>query len=62
MIVIKDLATDAIIEQVEIGSMKILVVVKVIPPEERLAHLIQLFQPTLLLPPMMNFDQRKKLK
>ena len=61
MIVAKDLVVVTIIEQVEIGNMKILTVVTFSLPEERLVPLIQSSQPAILAS-MMNSDQRKRLK
>ena len=61
MIVAKDLVVVTIIEQVEIGNMKILTVVKFSLPEERLVPLIQSSQPVTLAS-MMNSDQRRRLK
>ena len=61
MIVAKDLVVVTIIEQVEIGNLKILTVVKFSLPEERLVPLIQSSQPAILAS-MMNSDQRRRLK
>ena len=60
-IVTKDLVVVTIIEQVEIGNMKILTVVKFSLPEERLVPLIQSSQPAIPAS-MMNLDQRRRLK
>ena len=60
-IVTKDLVVVTLTEQVEIGSMKILTVVKLSLPEERLVPLIQSSQPAILAS-MMNSDQRRRLK
>ena len=60
-IVTKDLVEVTIVEQVEIGNMKILNVVKFSLPEERLVPLTQSSKPAILAS-VMNSDQRKRPK
>ena len=60
ILVENDLKKNIRIEQVEIGSMKTLIVKKYSHTEEHLARPIQLFPP-IIQQSMMSSDQRKRL-